>query len=246
MLGLALRYGVPLDALMTANPQVDPNLLSVGTPLAIPAAPAGTPTGQALPTPTALPLAVDAPYCVPDATGGVWCSALVHNTTTQDVELVSGTFRLASPGGENIRTEAAFTPLAHIAPQGSLPLFTYFDPPAPIPFEVNVQLTTALPVATPASRYLPVNLTQSQVTLSADGLSAQATAILTLPAGSPSTAQVKAVLLAFDAQGQVVGLRTWEPPQGQSGPSFDLQITVYSTGQSITRAELLTEARVAP
>jgi hypothetical protein len=73
-----------------------------------------------------------------------------------------------------------------------------------------------------------------------------ASATLSLPAGSSPSAQVKAVLLAFDARGQVVGLRIWEPPQGQSGPSFDLQITVYSTGQPIARAELLAEARLAP
>ena len=96
MFGIALRYGVSLPALKTANPTVLPNFLSVGIVLVIPVTPpppGAAPSPQASATPA--PVTLDRPHCYPVADGGAWCLALARNTSDRGVENITALFRLS-------------------------------------------------------------------------------------------------------------------------------------------------------
>ncbi len=74
--GIALAYGVNMDAILSANPQLNPNLMVVGATLVVPASPAAqTPAGD-LPTATPLPVRLDGLHCRGSAGWGglVFCS----------------------------------------------------------------------------------------------------------------------------------------------------------------------------
>ena len=91
MFGVALRYGVSLDALKAANPTVIPNMMSVGTVLIIPITPTppSTGVGQGNPTPTPDPFSplqlAMPPICYHDALGGAYCFAQLENTSKSPV-----------------------------------------------------------------------------------------------------------------------------------------------------------------
>src|SRR3972149_2012243 len=71
--GIALRYGLSLEDLLTANPTVDPRFLSIGANLMIPA-PLYTSTPDAAhpPLPTPVGLGLVTPVCYPSKEGGLW------------------------------------------------------------------------------------------------------------------------------------------------------------------------------
>ena len=102
MFGVALRYGVSLDALKAANPTVIPNLMSVGTVLIIPITPTppSASAGQDDPTPTPDPFSplrlAMAPVCYRDALGGAYCFAQLENLSQSPVENPSVRFTLTS------------------------------------------------------------------------------------------------------------------------------------------------------
>ncbi len=83
LLGIALRYGVSLEALQAANPGVDPGFLPVGATLVVPLSeenPAG------LPTPTPVPLPLGTVACYPQVDGTVWCFVEALNDGDAPVE----------------------------------------------------------------------------------------------------------------------------------------------------------------
>ena len=83
MSGIAFKFGVSLDELLAANPDISPNSMSIGTTLNIPSAPTN-PTGASTSTP--VPAPVKQIECYPTADMGMWCFVLVHNDTTDVIE----------------------------------------------------------------------------------------------------------------------------------------------------------------
>jgi hypothetical protein len=69
--GIAFLYGISIQALMDANPDVDPRIMSVGTQLLIPAA-AESASGV-VPSPTPVGVLLGNPNCLRGLDEGVWC-----------------------------------------------------------------------------------------------------------------------------------------------------------------------------
>jgi len=90
---LAQKFGVPLDALIAANPNVSPNAMPVGATLRIPAD-ENNPTGEATPTP--VPFAITQVQCYPTLDGGMWCFALARNDSADALENLSARLSLLS------------------------------------------------------------------------------------------------------------------------------------------------------
>ncbi|MEK6256105.1 MAG: LysM peptidoglycan-binding domain-containing protein, partial [Chloroflexota bacterium] len=61
LIGIATRFNIALEALVAANPGLDPNFLIVGADLLIPAG-AGSITSE-LPTPTPVAIIIQSPHC---------------------------------------------------------------------------------------------------------------------------------------------------------------------------------------
>lgn len=240
--GIASLYRVSLQALLDANPGIDPYLLKVGDALNLPASSEQTTPEAPLPTP--VQIALGAVSCTAGKDGGAWCFALVHNDRSTAVESVSAVMRVAGGDGSQVRSQVAVAPLDLLPPGASLPLAAYFSPPLPSGLQASAELLTALPVPADDRRYLPVRIEDLQVSIDADGLSAEASGRAALEATEGRASVVWIAALAYDREGRVVGMRRWEnkdPLPAGEGLAFRLQ--VYSTGGEIERVEALAQAR---
>jgi len=242
MYGIALRYGVPLDELMAANPEVDPRWMSIGAVLVIPAAQhTPTPDPNHPPQPTPVSLQVQPPDCYPSGEGGLWCFARIENKQDFSVEGVAVNLRLFDRESGQILEQSAYPPLNLLPPGGFLPLAGYFAAPAPRSFDATVELTSALPVPPESGRYIGVTPVDIRVDIAADGLSARVSGALGLPGGDVPARLVYVAAVAFDDAGRIVGLRRWESGEFAPGGSQPFELRVYTAGPPIASVSVLAE-----
>ena len=242
--GIALRYGLSLEDLLTANPTVDPRFLSIGANLMIPA-PLYTPTPDAANPPLPTPVGMDlvTPVCYPSREGGLWCFTTAVNGQEFSIEALSAAIRLYDQGSGKILSQTAYAPLNLVPPGGVMALSAYFPAPAPVTFDITAELLTALPVPPAAGRFLAVQQPGTDIEISADGLSAVASGTFQLSNVQASASRIQAAAIAYDSQGRVTGIRRWESLEPLSGSaSVDFQFTVYATGGAIDRVVVLVEA----
>ncbi len=248
MFGVALKYGVSLDELKAANPTVIPNMMSVGTVLIIPITPTppSTGAGQENPTPTPdafSPLRIAmAPVCYQDALGGAYCFVQLENISDSPVENPSVRFTLTGNDATGLEMDGIL-PLNILPAQEIIPAVAYFPSPVPVGFEVNVQITDWLPVMPDDARYLDAEIVAEApaIAIAAGAGFAEVTGVVNLTQGQAEYVWVLGV--AFDANGQVLGLRRWEPespmPNGNAIP-FDFR--VYAMQGEIAEVKLFVEA----
>ena len=238
--GIAARFDVRLDDLIAANPGISPNALPVGTILNIPLG--GNTSGE--PTPTPVPLAIRQARCWPTADGGGWCFALVQNDYAEMIENLSVQFTLLDGSGQEIGSQVAFA-LLNILPAGrTMPVAVFFPAPVPADAAPRAQILSAIRLPADDTRYLPIALQNVLVSVDWAGRTAQVAgqAMPLMLDGQVNTLWILGV--AYDAQGDVVGLRRWEsttPVAG--GVSLPFDFTVSSLGPPIDRVDLLVEAR---
>jgi hypothetical protein len=239
MSSIAGHFGVTLEALLAANPGIQPEMLSVGTTLIIPAV-SGTPAES---TPTPAPLPVQQARCWPETGGGLWCFALVQNEYAETLENLSAQFTLLDSNGQELASQVAFALLNTLPPGQSMPLAVHFPPLVQANGTARVQVLTATRLLPGDTRYLPVMLENTLVSVDASGRTAQASGLVILTeAGTANTLWVLAT--AYDAAGNVIGVRRWESPSALSADapvSFDFLVS--SVGPGIDRVEFLAEAR---
>ena len=197
---IAGHYGIPLEALLVANPGIQATALTVGTTLIIP-------TGSVTPgepTPTPVPLPVLQARCWSETDGGLWCFALVQNEYAETLENLSAQFTLANAGGQQLASQTAFLLLNTLPSGKSIPLAVHFPPPIQANVNVRVQLLTAIRLLPGDARYLPVITENTLVSVHASGRMAQLTGLVRLTgAGTANTLWVLAI--AYDSAGNVVG-----------------------------------------
>lgn len=241
MIGIAFRNGLTLDELKTANPSVDPYLLSVGMTLYIPAPSNITPTAQA-PTPTAVPLQIGVARCLSSSTGGSYCFATLANSQDFDLGSISAEFRLTDPASGSVLTQPATLPVTRVVPGSAVVLFAYFAPPVYANASAVLQVLTAIQAG--ESSTLPVvSLAASEVQLAADGLSAAVSGQVALSEGSVNAQTVWVTAAAFDANGQVIGVRRVELPGTlNDGENNSFNLTVYPLAGKIDHVELYLDA----
>ena len=242
--GIAFLYGIKTADLVAANPDVNPNLMSVGTVLLIPNA-AQDEALAASAAATPVPVDVSAPDCWPSQDGGMWCFALVTNPLDTAVESVSVLMNMAAAEG-SAAVSRRTAPLLNVIPAGaSLPAGAYFSPPVPQQPGVSAQLAAALPAATADERYLPVQWEVERIEISGDGSSARVQGSLRLEQDEAVEAIVWVALTAKNAAGQVIGWRRWENKVTLGGgETAAFSAEVYAVGGiKITSVETLAEAR---
>jgi hypothetical protein len=242
LLGLALRYGVSLEAIKTANPELNPNYLTVGKSVVIPIQATAAPTEAPTPTPVAVRMA--APRCYPIADGGLWCFVLATNDQPFALENLSARISLAALNGQALGEQIAIPPLNRLPPGVALPLAAFFPPPAPADAVPGAEQLDSLVIPAGDTRYLTVTLQIETVGIHPDGLQANVQGNVQLLAGARPANVVWVALIAYDATGDVVGMRKWEaaeplPPAGR----LPFTITVYSLGPAIAKVDAVAEAR---
>ena len=245
-LGIALAYGLTREELLAANPGLNPDFLSIGQQLLIPA-PGGQGTATPIPTPTPLPLQTSDPRCYPSASGGLWCLVSVTNTTGSPVEGLSGLLTLVGLEGEPMMTVAVYPPLNLLPENEVMVLAAYLAPPVPEFSRAVAALTMAVPVQGAESRYASLDWSIPRTQPSADQLSWEVAVSVKVPADSATLWRLAIGLFALDDQGQVIGFAKWEPADAmRPGEQVQSSLTVFSLGPRIDRVEVLAEALVAP
>jgi LysM repeat protein len=237
--GIASRFGISQEALLAANPGVQPNTLSIGQNLIIP-------TGSEIPgepTPTPAPVAVTQVRCWPESGGGLWCFGLVKNEYGDTLENLSARISLLDEQDSELAAGIAYGLLDILPPGASMPLAYHFVAPIDPLAVPRLQVLTAIRLLPGDTRYLPVQLTGTLVAVDAGGRTATVSgqAVLTRP-GTAESLWVLAT--AYDADGNVVGLRRWEatePISDQAALRFEFLLA--SLGAPIERVEFLAEAR---
>jgi hypothetical protein len=238
--GIAARNQISLEALIAANPGIQLSILSVGTKLIIP--PGSTAPGESTPTP--VPLNMRQARCWPGTEGGLWCFTLVQNNTAETVENFSVWFTLLSTRGGETPSQVAFAPLDILSPGQSMPIATYFPPPVTTGVSPRVEVQTSIRLLPGDPRYLPVAVQNSLVSVDWSGRSAQVSGQIVMTTRSGTAKNLWLLAVAFDADGNVVGVRRWEAPAAlDAGGSLPFNFMVSSVGAGIDHVEFLTEAR---
>ncbi len=119
LLGIAIEYGVDLNALREANSNLDPRSLQIGQQLIIP--PVSTTVSAVPPMPTPLALSVDRPACYETQNTRLLCLGHVANTLAQPVESAVVTVQLYQADGtvlleKTASVEQTLIPAGHSAP----------------------------------------------------------------------------------------------------------------------------------
>jgi LysM repeat protein len=241
LLVIAARFDLTLDELLAANPEVDPYLLSVGAELVIPQS-AGEGGVASLGFPTPLPMEESAPHCYPTASGGLWCIWVVRNDYSNPLDNLSAMVSLFDFRGIEVANQTAFAPLNVLWPGDEIPLMTFFESPIPSWAEVQVQLTTSLEVGEEVNRYLPGVVESFQVQIAENELSAIVSGAVSLQGVEAPANEVWVAVVAYDAGGNVIGVRRWEGGAVEAGSSIPFITLVYSLGPPIDRVEARIEA----
>ena len=252
MYAIAFRYGLEPQAVMTANPDVNPNAMIVGMQLLIPITPSPEPTAtpttnattsiEETNTPSPQVVTLHEPDCYPDALGGLWCFILAENENDSARENVSAQVTLSD--GETTWQETAIMPLNLLPAGESLPLVAYFQGPLPAQYTMTAELDFYLPVMPDDARYLPVEIVEKAVEMSADGDVAYVTGTLALSGDQQDAQYTWLSATAFDAEGHIVAFRRWDATVPLvAGGELPFAIALYSFSGEIDRVILMAEAQ---
>jgi LysM repeat protein len=244
LMQIAQKFGVSLDDLMAANPDVSATSLMIGAVLTIPTSPILTPvTG---PTPVNLPFTrLD---CWPTADGGKWCFAAITNITGDTLENLIAQISLVNSSGTIAASQTSMSMLDILPPGKSTALATFFPAPMPLDAMPQAQLTSAIRILPTDSRYAHLEIGNSLVNVDWSGLTATVSGQVR-PAGGVIPPEIPARNLwiaatAYDETGRVVGVRRWESTEAvPAGGTQSFEFQISSLGPAIDRVELLLEAR---
>ena len=214
-----------------------PNSMTVGATLLIPD---NSNTLAAASTLTPVPVPVTQTVCHPTADNGLWCFALIQNNTPDILENVSAQITLLDENNNALASQTAFMPLDIIPPNSSLPVYVFF-PNTPASANIQVQVLSA--IQSSASRYLPATLNNTIAQIDWNGLTAQLSGQVSLPAESTAATQVWVAAVAYDKDGRVVGVKRWEGGAIQPGGSIPFSFLVSSLGSAIDAVEFVVQAR---
>lgn len=250
MLGVALRYGIGLEDLLAANPEIDPRFLSVDTLLVIPQ-PMESPAAITTPTPPAVEL--DDPVCHQTLEAVTWCFLLVKNDQSYALENISAWVGIYTPEGDIVAGEDAITPLNWLPAGQAMPIVASFRVPLPDDFAVTSERFSALSVSGETDRYLETQVEVDQINIGEEGLWASLQGHIIMPDEGLAARLIWLLAVAYDEERNVVGVRRWEAePSGaqdeppailEAGEELPFSFEVYSLGPEIEHVELLVEAR---
>ncbi len=250
MFGIALWYGVSLEALKTANPTVNPYAMGAGTLLLIPLTPQAEstprPTIAFTPTPTPKVALQSQPDCYPGGSGGLICFALVENTSPGTMENVGGTFTLKDNDSGATQDVMGITPLNLLKPGDALPVVAYFNAPLPKSYTISVVIDVMLPVMPDDSRYVELTITDQNIGYDEARTSATISGKLALKEGTVGVRSVWVLAIAYDEAQRVVGFRRWEsltPEKLTPDVPQAFKLNIYSLQGAIDQIVVITEAK---
>lgn len=254
MFSIALYFGVSLEALKTANPQVIPNAMSIGTELIIPITPTPGVDNENEPSPGVSASTIPAPehvstyksYCYRDASKAVYCFSLIENDSDEALENVSLLITLSDETGKTAQTIAT-TLINVIPPHSSLPAASYFLPEWGETLTVSAELDFQLPYGEGETRYLETEALEPKVDYLYNKKAARVQGLISFENKNTVFMSLNIVAVAYDENGAVLGMRRNGPLESSStSANVPYSITVYSLAGDIHHVEIFVEAMPFP
>jgi LysM repeat protein len=175
LFGVALDYGVTLDALLYANGIEATDILRIGQALIIPIgeeeeyAPSGLqiPAGNMiLPTPTPLPLEIRGLKLYHTPVGGAQCMGEVVNTTAEPVTNIQVAITLVTEDGAGLLTGYTLASADYLAPGERAPFSFLFAEPPDGAVDVDAQLFRGEEVSSITAGFVPLEIQEVEGTFS--------------------------------------------------------------------------------
>lgn len=244
LLSIAYYYGVTLEDLIAANPDIDPALMAIGTKLVIPPSREATGTAAA-PTPTPFGVTSSEINCVKSATGGLHCFVLLENERKNPAANLTGEFKLYNSTGDELGSRVVTLALRQLEPGARIPFYTYFAPPLEKGTQVFFNLLTATRAENDNAAIRPLVVKIDDLSIPAAGVSALATGSVVLEVGDANARGITLVAVAYDASGNVIGLRRVEEELSLAPQTpYEFSLEVFSTGGVIVTVEIYAEAEL--
>jgi len=245
LLSIALDYGVSLQALQAANPDVQVRFLSIGAVLIIPPPEGGAAlSATQLAPPPPLALELSDPACYPTTTGSLYCLVEVRNVLDAPAENVAARVTLAGSDGLPVANGVGFAAVDLIASHSTAPLAVVFQPPPDVPIAARaVELISADPAAASVEAGRALLLEVVEQTGQSAGNRLEVSGLVRNAAG-PAAGAAWVTVTAYDATDAVVGFRKQFLPGGlAAGASSAFALAVHSLGGPIERYAIVAEGR---
>src|SRR5574341_1143096 len=240
LIGIAVKYGVSVEALQAANNGVQPEYLSIGAVLVIPGSEGGEVVNVgAAPTPVPIPLS--APACYPTPTAALFCFVEARNPADVAMENVSARITLAGADGMPLASAVAYSALDVIPPGAAAPLAVLFQSaPAGIA-ATGAELLTANPSSDPSAHHVLLDIPTHSG--SASGTQWLVAGQVRNPSGTPA-ASAWLVLTLYDQGSAITGYRKIELAGDLApGATQAFSITAASVGGAVDHYTIIAEGR---
>ena len=235
-LGIALEYGVSLDALLKANGLSVDEFLHVGQALIIPmdaseeSRPVAPVSHLMLNTPTPLPLNTSDVALYQTPVGGIQCLGTVLNTSDTPVTNLQLQVVLVSPDGTPLAEQTALAAADYLPPGERAPFAVLFPDPPDGVAEARAQLLRGEPIGPVTEIFTPLAVLEPQGNIS--GPQYRVTGQVSNQAGV-LVDSVRIVVTVFDAEGRVLGYRLEALADEMSlaaGESYAFEVLVTPQG----------------
>jgi LysM repeat protein len=236
---IAFVHGVNLNDLIAANPDVDPNFLTIGMTITIPFS-----KTHSIPplNPTPIPLSYEVPTCYPTQVGGLWCIVEVVNIQPFDIENLSARFSITSNELNEEIYQVAYCPINVLPPNLKIPLMAYFETPIPSEYQAQVEILSVIPKSKETERYLTPIIQNQDIKFSENFKKATILGEFKILEDQDAT-KIWIVAVAYSKNGEPVGVRKWETSTLlQAGEKRSFKIYLYSLGPQISDVKIIIEA----
>lgn len=240
MLAVAIRHGISLEELQAANPDVNARLLVVGTDLVIPSG-ENAPPDPVTATPIPIDIEMTNCYSEPD---GIWCFISIKNDRARPLENISAQIVVYDDSGELLTQATAIGGVNLLPPGEEFPLIVFFPGRFPPKIRTTVKVLTVQPIPKDDDRYLNAWLEVDEIAISGGGDQAEIAGRFGIPLKSQPGNLAWILVVAYDGDGNVVGVRKEERyGRLEPGSSQEFKIAVYSLESEISDVKTFVEVR---
>lgn len=238
LFGIAIEYGVSVDALVAVNGLDENDFLRIGQALVIPLgtdeeeSSAALPADRMiLPTPTPLPLEVDSVALYETPVGGLLCMGEVVNTFDGPVTNLQVEVSLLAPDETRLLTAITLAAADYLAAEGRAPFsFLFSDPPSGVD-DVAVRVLRAEEISPITADFVSMEVRDLEGTVSGPQYRIQGSVANTT---GQAVARVTVVTTIYDAEGSVMGYRQETVGEGETlAPGASWEFDVLLTPQRL-------------
>lgn len=236
LLGIALEYGITLNALVNANGLDTGQFLRIGQSLIIPldveeeqvssVAPMDI---MLLPTPTPLPQMISGVALYQTPADGLWCLGEVINTTEGPTTNLQVEVALVTGDGMRLMTVNTLAAADYLPPQGRAPFSVLFrDPPAGVA-DVAVQVLRAEPIGPITAGFTPLDPVETSGAVSGPQYRVAGTVV---NSSDRAVRRVSVVATVYGAEGEVLGYRQQIAEDASLAPGEGMDFAILITPQN--------------